>query len=569
MVSSTGRIASVVAALCLALPAGAQVLRGTVTDSVSQRPIPGVVVTLLDARGSVVARTLASQGGQYAMTVPANATRVRVLRIGWRPRERAIPAMTDGSATANFSMPAIPTFLEAARVDAKQCPKRSDSQMALGLWEQVRDGLIGMIVSREQNLGSMVLLDYERMFGDLDETEVRFVLKRTTTNRSPNSYKAARTAANFVRFGFAGTPADSAREYFAPDAEVLIDPGFADGYCFRIVRDRARANQIGLGFSSPDRRDGRIDIDGALWVDTVAKAIREIDFRYVGIHDRVDELRPGGNIMFREMPNGISFIQRWHLRMIGARPDTVRLPRGGNRLVNDFYTTVAGGELAHARWPDSTRFDSELGKATFTLRTAMGTPAAGRVVGLAETPYVMKLDETGIFTVEDLLPGRYALIVGEPRLKPMQMDSMPTQVRITATRGTTQLVSATIPTLEEWTLDRCERQARAAATDTTLVLGRLLDLAGKPIRRASFKVEAGRRLPGTETAPLAWETILDGGRTDADGLLQHCTSKVYASAPRVRISGRLPDGESYSFEVAVGPERLTIAPLIVPRVIRQ
>jgi hypothetical protein len=549
--------------------AGAQVVRGTVTDSMSRQPIPGAVVTLLDTRGQVVGRALAGQAGQFAMPIPASAARVRVVRIGWRPRERALPELTDGTATVNFSMAAIPTFLEAARVDAKQCPKRSDSQLALGLWEQARDGLLAMVVAREQNLGSMVLLDYERTFLGVDETEARFTVKRTASTRALNSYRAVRSASNFIRFGFAAMLADSVREYYAPDADVLIDPGFADGYCFRIVRgDRARPTQVGLGFASPDRRAGRVDIEGVLWVDTAAKAIREIDFKYLGIHDRVDELRPGGNISFTEMPNGVSVIQRWHLRMVGVRPDTVPALRGGTRVVNEFHTNVGGGELAHARWADGTTYDAELGRAKFTIRNSTGRPAAGLTVGLAETPFAGRVDSAGLFEVEDLLPGTYRLIVGEPRLKALRMDSMPTPVRVTAVRGTTQLVSATVPSVEEWTLERCGRQARVAVTDTTLVLGRLLDLAGKPVARASVKFEAARRSEA-KAGPFAWEMVEDGGRTDPDGMLQLCTAKVHASARHVRISGRLPDGEPYSFELELEKGMLTVAPLMIPRVIRQ
>lgn len=555
--------------LASAQPASAQVVRGTVTDSVSQLPIPGAVVTLLDGRGQVLQRTLSTATGQYAVMVPAGATRMRVVRIGWRPRERALPALADGSTTINLQMSAIPTFLQPARVDAKQCPKRSDSEIALGLWEQVRDGLVAMVVAREQNLGSMVLLDFERVFRDIDKDEAQFTLKRTQSTHTPNSYRAARSALNFILYGFASAPADSERVYFAPDAEVLIDPGFADGYCFRIVRaDRSRPNQVGLGFNSPDRRAGRIDVDGALWVDTVAKAVREIDFRYIGIHDRVDELRPGGSITFQEMPNGTSIIQRWQLRLIGTRKDSIPLPRG-YRLFDEFYTTVGGGELAHARWPDGTAFDATLGKARFTLQTPEGAPATGRVVGLANTPYAKTLDASGIFDVDDLLPGTYALIIGEPRLAPLGMDSVPTLTRIAASRGVTALVSATIPSLEQWTSDRCAQQGRLTPSDTTLILTRLLDPAGRPVPRATFKVDAARRFSPSDTLLVAWETILDDGRSDVDGMIQACTSKIHPLLRRVRISGRLPDGEPYQFVVPLGPERLTVAPLVIPRLVRQ
>jgi hypothetical protein len=564
-----------VAALLLAFSAGAQaqsVLRGTIVDSVTQRGIPGVVVSMLDARGDVVGRVLTNASGQYATIVNSAATRVRVVRIGWRPRERALPIFTDGQATANFSMPAIPTFLEPARVDAQQCPKRADADQAYGLWDQVRAGLLNMVVAREQSPGSMVLVNYSITHRDMDGEVLSLTLRRDSSGKSINSYHASLSADKFVTNGFATEASSPDRLFYGPDANVLLDGGFANGYCFRVQRpDGSRPTQVGLGFAAADRKPGRVDIEGTLWVDTAVKAIREIEYRYIGIHSTVDPERPGGSIRFREMPNGLTFIDSWRMRLIGSRPDTmvVGTGRGGVRIISELYTTIAGGELAHARWPDGSSYDADLAGAEFTLRTKAGAAALGRFVGLGQTPYEKQLDSTGTFVVRDLIPGPYALIAAEPRLKPLQMDSMPTRIGINAVRGQTARVSAVLPTLEEWTEDRCARQGRLAVTDTTLVLGRLLDRAGTPMRRASFKVEAARRASPTDTSLVTWETILDGGRSDADGLLQACTSKILPAIRRVRISGRLPNGEPYEFIVPLAQERLTVAPLVFPYVVRQ
>ena len=81
-------------------------------------------------------------------------------------------------------------------------------------------------------------------------------------------------------------------------------------YCFHIAdSDPARPNQIGLGFVSGTRRSNRIDIEGTLWVDTVARALHDIDFRYVGLSRRVEAVGSGGRISFREMPNGVGRVR--------------------------------------------------------------------------------------------------------------------------------------------------------------------------------------------------------------------------------------------------------------------
>jgi hypothetical protein len=547
--------------------AQAQVIRGTVADSVSTRPIPGAVVSLLNVRGDVLARYVTGNRGDWQLPIREGTTRIRVIRIGFRPRETPVPAASGGAVTSTIRMVAIPTFLEPMRVDARQCPKRDDAGQALGLWEQVRAGLLASIVSREQNAPALVLLDYTRRHGGVDGPIEAFQLRRQDTQRSLNSYKAVRTATEFVNLGFASAgSSEGSAMFYAPDAEVLIDEGFANGYCFRVLRDRGRPYQVGLGFTAPDRRPGRVDIDGALWVDTIARRVVDIDYRYVGVHPRVDELRPSGNILFKEMPNGLTFIERWHIRMIGARIDSVDGPIG-RAARTTFFTAVTGGELAHAKWPDSASYDARLARFVLTARNSSGSTAIGRTVKLLDTPYEKTLDPSGMFDVPDLLPGPYKLIIKEPRLEPLRMDSIPTRVAFEAKRGQTQMSAIVVPNLEEWVRERCEvGQGRLTERDSRLILGRLMDSTGKPIARASYEIQADYRAPGQ--APV-WNPVLDGGRTGSDGLFQLCTteSRVPVRSKELRISGKTPDGEPYTAVVPLNPEGLTLAPIVLDRVI--
>lgn len=559
--------ASGLALLLATTTARAQVIRGTVADSVSTHPIPGAVVSLLDARGEVLGRYVTGNRGEWQLPLRAGTTRVRVVRIGFRPRDVALPAPSGAEVNVRIAMIAIPTFLEPMRVDAKQCPKRDDAQVAYGLWEQVRSGLLATIVAREQNAPALVLLDYTRRDGGVDSPIEAFQLRRQDTQRSLNSYKAVRTATEFVNLGFASPGSgESTAMFYAPDAEVLIDEGFANGYCFRVLRDRARPNQVGLGFAAPDRKPGRVDIEGALWVDTIARRVVDIDYRYLGVHPRVDELKPGGNILFKEMPNGLTFIERWHIRMIGARVDSIDGPVG-RAARTTFFTATTGGELAHARWPDSAAYDARLARFVLTARNPTGSTAIGRTVKLIDTPYEKTLDPSGMFDVPDLLPGPYKLVIKEPRLEPLRMDSIPTRVSFEAKRGQTHMSAIVVPNLEEWVRDRCETaQGKLGEKDTRMILGRLLDSAGQPIGRASYEIQVDYRSPGQ--APV-WNPVLDGGRTGADGLFQLCTteSRVPLRSRELRISGKTPDGEPYTVVVPLNSEGLTLAPVVLDRVI--
>src|SRR5688500_804403 len=81
--------AAIVAALilCAVAPAtSVQTLRGKTAQPSDGAGIPGVLVLLVDSTGSVVARALTNEHGEYRVTAPgAGAYRVRTLRIGYHP----------------------------------------------------------------------------------------------------------------------------------------------------------------------------------------------------------------------------------------------------------------------------------------------------------------------------------------------------------------------------------------------------------------------------------------------------------------------------------------------------
>jgi hypothetical protein len=430
--------------------ASAQVLRGTVVDSAGRIPIIGAVITLVDTAGASLARSIVGDRGSFAMIVPAGAARVRVVRIGFRPRDLRMPDMAGGDATLTIAMLAIPTLLEPARVAAKQCPRRNDSQQALGLWEQASAGLLTSVVAREQNPASLKRIAFQQQLNDRDQAE-RQVVVVDSVDRTTNSYRASTNASKFIERGFSQDSAGT-RIFDAPDAEVLLDPSFGNGYCFRLERGRRdRPNQVGLAFASADRKEGRIDIDGVLWVDTLAKAIRDIEFLYRGIPRIIEEKRPGGTIAFTEMPNGVVFVNRWTLRLVDVPGGLTGGTRTSGMLtLSGSVVQNGGGEVAHAAWPDGTKYDAFLSAMRLTVKTPAGHPAVGRWLHLLETSYQTQIDTSGIFEIPDLLPGPYRLVVREPALAPLGLDSIATGLRFTAERGKRYVANVVLPSLEDW-----------------------------------------------------------------------------------------------------------------------
>src|SRR5688500_11373017 len=352
----------------------AQPVIGSVRDAASGMPIPGAVVTLLDSTGVGVARTLSNERGRFRVVLLRNAIpQVRVVRLGFRPVTVRMPEPRDGTIRLDVVMSTIPMALPAVEVMAnRQCPVRRDNAQALAVLEQARAGLLATIVARSEVPATMKRL---RAIRTLDGTSDEIVHQRVRadSSRALGSFGAPRTAADFVRTGFT---ADSLglQAYFGPDAEVLIDDAFVRLYCFRLMeRDRRRPRQIGLGFQPAARRAGRIDISGAIWVDTAARVLVDIEFRYVGLDLRMDPFSPGGYVSFREMPNGSVMIDRWSIRTVGVKdgpPDfgaysvrftsDVRLgPQEDPRL----FGLDGVGELASVEFPDGYSWRAKLGTA--------------------------------------------------------------------------------------------------------------------------------------------------------------------------------------------------------------
>lgn len=500
---------------CFAKTAFAQDIRGAVRDSATRQPIPGAVLVLLDANGGVLGRNITNDRGQYWIARSAGMKRMRVLRIGFRPREIVLPVATDSAAHFDIAMQSLPTMLEPIRVSAdSKCPRRSDDARTYALLEQVRAGLLSIVVARDANPAALVRLVFERrMDGTSDRIESQSVRIDSAT-RATTSFSAARAATDFVERGFMR---DSAQQsiFFGPDADVLLDDGFALGYCFRIIRaTRERTNQIGLAFSAVSRRAGRVDIDGALWVDTIARALRDIEFRYVGLDWKVEELRPGGRIAFREMQNGMVLIDRWALRLISAEQDTVQV--GSKEQIRTWFrASENGGEVARARWPDGSKWHASLGTLRLRAMTSEGAPAPGTAVRLVDTQYQGVSDSAGIIEISDLVPGPYSLAIIDPRLASIDLD-VPTPVRFVAERDSIVQAGIVARTANDFAIERCLADKRYAVGSSVRLMGRVTRPNGEPV--GGIKITLAVFSPGV-AAP---KPLPQSYTTGTNGIFQFC-----------------------------------------------
>jgi hypothetical protein len=521
--------ATLTAHTTFALVARAQELRGTVRDSASNTPVAGAVVILLDAPGRSLARTLTNESGQYRLVLVPAVERLRVVHIGFRPRELTLPRVAPSQDTArlDITMVRLATLLEPVNVLARACGSRPDRASAIALLEQARTVLLATVVAQEANPGTVVAYGFQRrMKGTSDRIDYQTVRSDSLAGVS-KSFVATRRGAAFVHDGFLGPSENGQDVLFAPDAETLLDEDFVNAYCFRLMQsERTRPHQLGLGFSPPDRKAGRVDIEGTLWVDTLSRTLQDIEFRYVGLDRRIQAFGPGGQISFRAMPNGVVLIDRWHLRLVGSRfEETVP---GAERRIDPyprltFMVEEAGAELARARWPSGHEWQGSLGALRIDGVTAAGSPAIGARLRVPGTPYAAATDSGGSLEMRDLIPGPYDPVIVDPRLADVGLE-IPTGVKVVAVRDSTIRMRLHIPTPEDYVLGRCDAQGRRGQGDATLILVRVFAPDGTPIQDA--ELSAYKPMGPGEASSLEWTPVRLGGTTASDGVFALCTDKI-------------------------------------------
>lgn len=504
----------------LTAPLGAQTLNGTVRDSLAGTPVVGAVITVLDSARTVRARTLSDQHGAFRLLPVSDGRMLRVVRIGFQPTEVELDGAPDASRPLAITMRRLPSLLMAVRVrDQSPCGERSDATAAFALWDQARAALLNSVVVSENDPPTVDRVHFERIpdgHGHPIAQAVAVDAGAVTTR----PFAAARSAGAFVDSGFAMTiDSTDERTYFAPDAETLMDDRFLANYCVSIARSRAESpHEEGVAFRPYRTRDGRIDVEGAVWVDTVSRAVSSIEFRYVGLDRKAESMKPGGAITLREMPNGAVIVQRWSLRVPAVRVDTEYLGRtvpGAKRqmrLSGEYYPKEFGGEVASAEWRDGTSWvANDLGSLRVRLSHPDGGPAQGLDVRLRESPYTVVTDSAGIAVFYDLLPGPYEAEIRDTVLSRAGI-LLESGVGFVVDSLRPTAISLVVPTVQSAIAGLCPHDT---STTLQLIAGRLYSLDGKPLDRVTVTLIEAPAADADSTPPLT-------ATTDAAGRYHVC-----------------------------------------------
>ena len=408
----------------VAAPAAAQRVRGTARDSVTGQPVSGVVAWVNDSAGKFLARSIGDDAGTFAVVRLPGSARLRLMRIGYRPREIALHEGL-GDTTVNASLASLPPLLETVEATSRRvCPGEKGTGRALELWEQARTALLAGVVAREASAPTVRLLSFNRSLEPVNQHVIRQQLTRRVVVVD-KSYVAARPAWAFAADGYMQEHSGD-RTFYAPDDEVLLDPSFAGVHCLRVVAGMAEhAGEAGISFE-PVRTGGRdtlVDVAGVLWMGGSPPQLRSLEFHYTGLEPAAKG--SGGELIFRVMPNGAPMIERWRIRSALLRADETLHPSAVYRRPPDRperhdvtltgYSEV-GGAVASATWPDGKKWKAPLPRISGRVTLANGQPADAARVWLEDTSDSTTTAADGSFSFPPVMPGRYFVLAADTTL---------------------------------------------------------------------------------------------------------------------------------------------------------
>lgn len=388
----------------------AQVVRGTVTAGSPQRPLSGAVVIARDSAGATLARTLSDSSGSFRITAGRRVSSLRVTRIGYRPVDLPLAGFT-----GVIAMQPISVALSAVRVTGRaMCPDAGGREQVVQVWEQARDALLAAVVAREARPADATLLLYERVL-DAGGRRVLSETRRSRKTRTSRPFVAAANASTFATLGYVREHGGD-RVFFAPDADVLLDPTFADSHCFAVVRDDDRPGDLGLEFTPARERRGLVDVRGTLWLRRDDPRIEDVEFSYTELGGVTSARQAGGFLEFATLPNGVTLLSRWAIRMPrvvvraqeGSSAGGIGIAGGSPRVTGVHET---GGVVVNASWVDGSVFAPVIARiAGVVHRMPHDTPVPGAAVRLEATGATTTSDSNGRFVLSAPLSGRYTVV---------------------------------------------------------------------------------------------------------------------------------------------------------------
>ena len=549
-----------------------QQVSGTAQVLESHASSPGTSIVLVSPSGVIVAGTLSRQDGGYVLRAPSPGRyRVRARRLGFAPDSSN--EMTFGADAALHFDPVlrpITASLQTISVEgADRCVANPVSgAQAFRLWEAAQNALSATVAASTGKIFAFRLGRFQREIDAAtgriihgSEWEMRALSSEPYYSISPDS---------LAKNGFARTEGDSAI-YFAPDARTLTSAVFAQTHCMRAVLDRAKPEQIGLGFE-PVAGSSLVDVKGVLWLDRASGELQNLEYRYErGAGNRAlgssATESATGRIEYRRLDNGGWIVNRWLIRVPvqkDERSNTLSSNGAGGdptvRSTRVARTTAfweVGGDVRAVLDPNDPAFSqqSDIGVVRGGIVTGpnhVGVPNVEINIASAGPSTQSRKTVTrsdGLFSFDSLPEGDYRLIVSAASFDTLNTLVQPLPLRVGA--STLQAVTIAIPSPEEGRAALCSTNPPS----TTIVHGFVTDSATGQ-RVAGAHVEAywlsgtTRNIGGLSASAHQRVTL-----TDSNGKYVFCgmepTSRLLLTASLgSRKSRRMP-----SITIAAGDMR--------------
>jgi len=250
--------------------ASAQTIRGVVRDSVLQNPLDAATVFVLSQEATVLAQVRTLQDGTFDIALPAGAvaSRLRVVRLGYAPRNIEV----GGRTVFNVLLARLLPVLDTVRVSRRPvCRPGDNSAEAQALWNQLHSEFIAGLATSLPPSDTVHLARVERT---PHPDRLQLIAFSTALTQLQAFEKARAGLERFLRGSF---PADT-----APPMNSLLGDSFLARHCVRLLAgQKTQAGEEGLEFEPVAGHDRSLDVAGHWWRSQAGGSLRSLEFRYV------------------------------------------------------------------------------------------------------------------------------------------------------------------------------------------------------------------------------------------------------------------------------------------------
>lgn len=388
-------------------------VRGVVVQADGVTPAAGVVVSLLDAEGAEVVRALSGPAGTFSIRTSAGRFGLRALRVGYRPVTLpSFDVASDEVRDVRLVLGGAAIRLDAVRVEGESsCRIRDDSALIVAtLWEQARGVLAASTLTVGAEAYRSVLVRYRNLIpvGSRNVVDEYVTVVQVA---GPNGFVAL-SADSLATQGFVVT-AGRRSEFRAPDANVLLSPGFAATHCFRVTPPpREHPGWIGVAFRPAASRRGVGDILGTFWLDRESSELRKLEFSYTNVPSTMRSGDADGWVTFDRLPTGDWFVSAWTIRTPVTDPGSRRMPGMPDTLVG---VANAGGITRSVMRDSVVLYENYRGAVTFALVAGDSlNPTAFSRGAVNATQRAGYADAAGSLAFTNLPSGRYEFRFSTP-----------------------------------------------------------------------------------------------------------------------------------------------------------